>query len=139
MVVLILSFVLTFWYGIETARTRPFVESEGKGFDDYWTNIHEDAYAKHRLYRYVHLWSLLAAILIIESMVRIAGVSPELTPIKVIHYVLDATYMTLLVLTMWYNGFKSEHHGKYAHWLSVTGIGVLVTGVYLYVGFLLKH
>ncbi|MBI5004452.1 hypothetical protein HZC00_05165 [Candidatus Kaiserbacteria bacterium] len=134
--ILVISFVLTYLYGQETARTRRIFRATYSGFDECQ---YQDAYDRHRFYRWMYLGSFTVAILVIESMVRIAGVSFEFTPLKVAHYTLDGIYCILLGLTLWYNGFRSEFHGKFAYWLAVSGIGVLTTGLYLYVDFILKH
>lgn len=135
-VILVISFVLTYWYGLETARVRGFLAEEGSDPDAI-----SDAYDRHCFYRWVFLGSFVLAIVIIESMVRIPEGPFELTPFKMIHYGLDAVFSVLLVLVLFpYSGKRNPLlHGKFMPWLAGVGLGVLVTGGYLYVQFCLTH
>lgn len=134
--IMVMSFVLTYLYGLETVRTRRFLTMEGSEFDAM-----SDAYDRHCFYRWVFLGSFVLAIVIIESMVRIVGVPFEFTPLKVSHLTLDAIFFVLLVLVLFpYNGKRNPLlHGKFMPWLAGVGLGVLVTGGYLYVQFCLTH
>jgi hypothetical protein len=134
--ILVMSFVLTYVYGLETARKNRAFKENCTGFAEY-----QDAYDRHRFYRWVFLGAFVLAIVVIESMVRIVEVSFELTALKVIHYGLDAIFFVLLVLVLFpYNGKRNpSSHGRLVPWLAGAGLGVLVTGGYLYVQFCLTH
>ncbi|MBI2030327.1 hypothetical protein HYT05_01765 [Candidatus Kaiserbacteria bacterium] len=134
-VVLVISFVLTYWYGLETARKNRVFKETCTGFGEY-----QDAYDRHRRFRWVFLGTQVVAICAIEGMRLVADGSYEFTWFKGLHYALDGVYFILLVMTtIPCNGFRSKSHGKYAYWLAVSGIGVLTTGLYLYIDFVLKH
>ncbi|MBM3261206.1 hypothetical protein FJY93_02200 [Candidatus Kaiserbacteria bacterium] len=126
--ILVLSNVLAFLYGIETRKARIAFSKTSE--------VYRTMRDRHFVYLGIFFSSLVVAIGVIEYMTslrRTAGIASPLTPVHIVHYLLDALYIGSLALAVWYNGLRSDRHDAYVWWLIWPSVAVLVTGLYLYI------
>lgn len=133
-VILVLSFVVAFLYGLEARRARV---ASGKESEHYFT-MRE----RHFLFVGIFLFTLVVAIGVIEHMAGLARDAGYATPRDwqhMVHYIFDFIFFVCLGFVLLYNGYRSTRHGVYVRKLVAPSIVVLVTGGYLYVQFCLTH
>ena len=131
-----LTFVATYGFGTWTAWARGEIF---KGRRRHQAE-YEMVYRWHRVCRWLFLVMLCITIVLIETMVRVAGEPFVLTNMHLVHYVLDFSFIVLLVCALWFNGKRDpDRHKIIIPWLAWNFVGVALTGTYLFIPFMIGH
>jgi len=122
-VILNISWILLDLYGQKTRRAR---ESSGRE-----STAFQDAYSRHRFFRWVFLGSIAAGIVLIRGIVLVSGKPYEFDWFKGVHYSFVISVSALIMLALWFDGHNSPSHKVWTHGLRPFIPLLNLTGVYL--------